>query len=57
MSIRLTMPEGFTLGAELNGSTAIFVNVTVGSDRDDHTAVRSVSGSAGFYAGAGCHSE
>ena len=43
--------------AELNGSTAIFVNVTVGSDRDDHTAVPSISGSAGLYAGAACHSE
>lgn len=43
--------------AELNGSTAIFVNVTVGSDRDDNAAVPSISGSAGFYAGAGRHSE
>ena len=31
-----------------------FLNVTVGSDRDDHTAVPSISGSAGLYAGAAC---
>lgn len=53
--VRINLPR--THCAELNGSTANFVNVTVGNDRDAHTAVPSISGSAGFYAGAGRHAK